>query len=174
MLAILFLDPIIQNLTLYCLLRFVFASIEEGGCCHDQKMRRATWIFVTIYVLGTLLAGAVCSIGWMKILALPPVGSQNSRIHLFVMTFWACIFNMHLFVFGFVPKWHSYFEMQEIIKAVKGSLIRNAAQNFTMFTVIGMLSMNLLPYEQFWLVNALLICLIQVVFNIAQFIILSQ
>ena len=59
MLVFMFLDPIIQNITLYTLTRYVFMRREEGGCCIERSIARSLWIFYCFYMLVLMVAVAL-------------------------------------------------------------------------------------------------------------------
>ena len=78
---------------------------------------------------------------WLK--ALSRADGTNERPLVRVCVLLACIFNLHLMMFGFAPRLHRYFQMQEMFNVVKASMNRNIPQVMLQLTLIGLLLMNL-------------------------------
>ena len=110
---------------MFGLYNYLLTSKEEGGCCHSVPLYRATFVFVIIFTLFHFVGKVFISIHWCTKLNVSEETSKFATMASYFAIFMACLFNLHIFMFGFAPSFHGYFEMQEVYGAFKASISRN-------------------------------------------------
>ena len=117
MLIVMCVDPLLQNAILYYLIQYLYLSFEEGGCCVDTSIRRAYVAFVCAYLLAWVVSTGFITASLFKGLTNRDEwegDEPEDKRWKFTIILTSALFNMHLFLFGFVPSLHAYFDIQEI------------------------------------------------------------
>ena len=189
MLIVMFIDPILQNAILYYLIQYMSLSYDEGGCCINNSIHRAYVAFVCAYLLVWVISTGFITAALFKGLTNREEwegDEPEDKRYKFTFILTAAFFNMHLFLFGFVPSLHSYFDIQEIYQTIRAVNSRNIPQVLLQITIIGLLMMNFSPkpaidleagipvvYEETQASSILFtltcLCCFQIPFNVAEF-----
>ena len=189
MLIVMFVDPLLQNAILYYLIQYLSLSYEEGGCCISTSIHRAYVAFVCAYLLVWVISTGFITASLFKGLTNREEwegDEPEDKRWKFTFILTSALFNMHLFLFGFVPSLHSYFDIQEIYQTIRAVNSRNIPQVLLQITIIGLLFMNFTPkpildlevgtpvvYEGSQVSSTLFkltfLCCFQIPFNIAEF-----
>ena len=116
MLMVMLVDPILQNAMIVFLIGYLNESFEEGGCCVSKSIYRAYITFVCAYLLAWLVSTAFTTASIFKCLTryeeIEGEGNRNRKAH-FAFILVSVFFNVHLFLFGFAPSLHRFFDIQE-------------------------------------------------------------
>lgn len=141
MLVVMLIDPIVQNGVIIYLTNYLVENQDDGGCCGGQSLYRATFALLVLYLVFLLLTSVLSTITLISTLNQPEEGGQKLVLGRLTI-FFACLFNLQFFLFGFTPRVHCFFQMQKLYDVVKGMVHRNVPQVLLQITIIGLLLMN--------------------------------
>ena len=117
MLIVMLVDPFLQNAIIYFLISYMNESSEKGGCCVSTSIYRAYVTFLGAYMLVWLISTGFTTASFFKCLSqyeeIEGEGNRNKKAH-FTFILVSILFNMHLFLFGFAPSLHRFFDIQEV------------------------------------------------------------
>ena len=139
-LAVMLLDPLLQNAQNYLLLNFLMSQ----DCCASKPLYRAVFTFVLLYIAGCLVSAVIGAFSFINCLNPDEWGRTRRTAILGILL--VHLLNLPLTVFAYLPQVHKHFRVQNLWQSIRQAApTRNIPQSILIFTMAGILCCNLQP-----------------------------